>query len=186
MTDEEIIKAIKNRQNDRAFGALYKGFPMIKKMIINHKGQEEDAEDVFQEALIILCTKIHQTDFKLTAQLSTYLYSVCRFLWNDELKRREKITLVSFDVEGDKKTDPIIDDSFERETKAKLAEQIINELGERCKELLHLFYSKSLKIKEIAQIMGYSSENTAKIQKYKCLEIAKRNLKELKQHHSVI
>ncbi|WP_315821201.1 hypothetical protein [Paraflavitalea speifideaquila] len=55
------------------------------------------------------------------------------------------------------------------------------ELGERCRELLLLFYNGGLKLKDIAARMGYSSENTAKNQKYKCLEAARNKLKELKQ-----
>jgi hypothetical protein len=38
-----------------------------------------------------------------------------------------------------------------------------------------------MKLKDIAAKMGYSSENTAKNQKYKCLEAAKNKLKEMKQ-----
>ena len=186
MTDNQIIEEIKNKRNNKAFAALYKSFPMIKKMIMDNRGRKEDAEDIFQEALIVLCVKINETDFKLTAKLSTYLYSVCRFLWNDELKKREKQFAVSFEIGLDKKVEDSIEEIVEGEKKAKLAEKIISELGERCKELLLLFYSESMKLKDIALKMGYSSENTAKNQKYKCLEMAKKNLKESKQMHSVI
>jgi DNA-directed RNA polymerase specialized sigma24 family protein len=70
---------------------------------------------------------------------------------------------------------------MEKENGARLAERALMQLGERCRELLVLFYNRRLKLKEIAQIMGYTSENTAKNQKYKCLEGAKNKLKELKQ-----
>jgi DNA-directed RNA polymerase specialized sigma24 family protein len=67
----------------------------------------------------------------------------------------------------------------ETENKYKPAEKVIADLGERCKELLLLFYFESLKLKDIAKKMGYNSENTAKNQKYKCLETAKNRLKAL-------
>jgi len=74
-----------------------------------------------------------------------------------------------------------MEELLEKETRAKLAEQVLNELGQRCRELLLLFYKTGLQLKDIASRMGYNSENTVKNQKYKCLEAAKNRLKELKQ-----
>lgn len=183
MTDHEIIDALKSRRNDKAFGALYKNFPAIRKMIISNNGLKEDAEDIFQEALIILCSKVNQGDFKLTSQLGTFLYSVSRFLWNDELKRRGRRNNILTEVDLFENSS-FTEASMEEEQKAKLAETTIDTLGERCKELLLLFYTQSMKLQDIAVKMGYSSENTAKNQKYKCLEMAKKNLKELQQNNS--
>lgn len=186
MTDLEIIAAIKNKQNIKAFGALYKGFPAIKKMIIANNGLIEDAEDVFQESLIVLCSRINEGRFEYKSQLSTYLYSVCRFLWNDELKKRNKTNLTVTETYLSINSDNNPIDLSEEEHKAKLAEKTLNTLGERCKELLLLFYTKAMKLQDIAVKMGYSSENTVKNQKYKCLEMAKKNLKTLQQEQPII
>ena len=64
-------------------------------MIHSNGGRPQDAEDVFQEALIILVGKIRKSDFKLTAKLSTYLFSVCRFLWKDKRKENYMFLLIS-------------------------------------------------------------------------------------------
>ncbi len=186
MTDQEIIEHIKNKNNEKAFLALYRHLPMIRKMILSNNGQAADAEDIYQEALIILCTKIRTSDFKLTSQLSTYLYSVCRFLWKDELKKRNKLPSVNFETGIDRAEENDLEELAAKESQTKLAEKIVSELGDRCKELLLLFYTSNMKLKEIAAKMGYSSENTAKNQKYKCLESAKKNLKESTQTLSVI
>ena len=183
MADQEIIELLRNNSNDKAFLALYKHFPLVRKMIISRGGKLEDAEDIYQEALIVLCRKVTQPEFKLTAQLSTYLFSVCRFMWNDELKKRGKQNLVEFDDNIDKAEEDSLNEILEKESQNKIAEKIINELGDRCKELLLLFYSGTMKLKDIASKMGYSSENTAKNQKYKCLENAKNKLQELKALH---
>src|SRR5690349_10782765 len=94
MQDQKIIELIRSGKNDQALLALYKNFPAVKKMIRLNGGSTADAEDIFQEALIVLCRKIKESGFVLSAQLSTYLFSVCRFLWKDELKKR-KIQLVN-------------------------------------------------------------------------------------------
>ncbi|MDF2447596.1 MAG: polymerase, sigma-24 subunit, subfamily [Bacteroidota bacterium] len=180
MTDQEIIEAIRSNKNDKAFAALYKNFPSIRKMIRANNGLKEDAEDVFQESLIILCSKIHEGDFILTSKLGTFLYSVSRYLWMDELKRRGRRNEIVSDLNAFNY--PSVDEmSMEEEYKARMAEKTIDALGERCKELLVLFYSGTLKLRDIAVKMGYTSENSAKNQKYKCLEMAKKQLKDLQQ-----
>lgn len=181
MSDELIIELIKSNKEDKAFRALYKHFPMIRKMIISNGGKKEDAEDVFQEALIILYKKVLYTEFRLTSKLSTYLYSVCRFLWKDILIKNGKQEFSVMAGTMDEVEDSMWTEMKEQESALEVSEKIINELGDRCKEILMLFYIEAIKLKEIASKMGYSSENTAKNQKYKCLEAAKKKLKELKQ-----
>jgi len=180
MEDQKIIELIRSQKNDQALLALYKNFPAVKKMIRSKGGLAADAEDIFQEALIILCRKIKDPGFVLTAQLSTYVFSVCRFLWKDELKKRKNRPVLDFETGLNEAEEQQLKDFTEEEARIKLAEKVINELGERCREVLLLFYNGGLKLKDIAAKMGYSSENTAKNQKYKCMEAAKNKLKEMK------
>lgn len=177
MTDNEIVEHIKNNKNDKILVTLYKNLPMIRKMILTNGGKVEDAEDVFQEALVVLCMNVKKPDFKLTSQLSTYLYSICRFMWKDELKKKNKMNFTYVDTIKDTIDENAIEEAIRKEEESKMAENIINSLGDRCKELLALFYTGQMKLKDIAVKMGYNSEATAKNQKYKCLETAKKNLR---------
>jgi RNA polymerase sigma factor (sigma-70 family) len=181
MSDNQIIEYIKIGKDDKAFLVLYKYFAPIKKMIVSKGGKMEDAQDVFQDSLIILHKKIMKGEFRLTSKLSTYLYSVCRYLWKDQLQKKSKNSIVEFNEEIDTAEISGLEEIMEKENRIKIAEKIVSELGERCRELLLLFYSGTLKLKEIALKMGYNSENTAKNQKYKCLESAKRKLQEIQQ-----
>ncbi|HEX9510674.1 MAG TPA: sigma-70 family RNA polymerase sigma factor [Puia sp.] len=181
MNDPKIIELIRTDRNDSALNALYRHFPLMQKMIRSKGGTPDDAEDIFQEALIILVRKVRQDNFQLTAQLSTYLFSVCRFLWKDELKKRRQPIPLDLDTGLSGPAEEELSAAVEEENRARLAEKVLHELKERCRELLVLFYEGRLKLKDIAARMGYSSENTAKNQKYKCLENAKNRLKELKQ-----
>ena len=178
MSDNEIVEHIKNNKNDKVLVSLYKNLPMIRKLITSNGGKVEDAEDIFQEALVVLCLNIRKPDFKLTSKLSTYLYSICRFMWKDELKKKNRMSFKEVDVIKDETiAEDVAEEMIQSEERNKKAEEVINALGERCKELLELFYTKKMKMKEIAVKMGYSSENTVKNQKYKCLEAAKKNYK---------
>ncbi len=178
MQDQIIVELIRSGKSDKALNSLYKYFPLIRKHIRNFGGTRQDAEDIFQEGLIILCRKAKDPSFTLIAQLSTYLYSVCRYLWKDETGRRLQTTDSLPDIGvGDEE---LWQAAIDEETHARLAEKVLNGLGDRCRELLLLFYKSQLRLKDIAQRMGYSSENTAKNQKYKCLETARTQLREQK------
>ena len=48
-----------------------------------------------------------------------------------------------------------------------------NLLGEKCQEILNLFYYKSLTIDEIVQVQGYENKNVVKSQKSRCLKSLK-------------
>lgn len=181
MQDQKIIELIRLNRHDQALLALYKNFPAVRKMVRLKGGNDQDAEDVFQEALIILCRKVKETEFVLHAQLSTYLFSVCRFLWKDELKKRHKQTTHDFETGLSAAEEQQWEGWAGEEARIGLAEKVIRELGDRCREVLLLFYNSGMKLKDIAAKMGYSSENTAKNQKYKCLEAARNRLKEMKQ-----
>lgn len=181
MYDYKIIELIQSDNPDKALAALYKHFPLIRKMILSNDGNAQDAEDIFQEALIIVCRKVKDPNFHLTALLSTYLYSVSRFLWKDELRKRKLLTHADFETGFDEMEEKEIENLIELESRAKLAEKIFSEMGERCRELLLLFYKTGMRLKDIASKMGYSSENAAKNQKYKCLEGARNKLKGMTQ-----
>jgi RNA polymerase sigma factor (sigma-70 family) len=180
MNDPKIIELIRTGKSDTALNALYAHFPMMRKMIRSNGGSPDDAEDIFQEALFLLVRKVREGDFRLSAKLSTYLFSVCRWLWKDELKKRKHyVPYLETGLTGTEEQE--LAEAIENESRTQLAERVVNELKERCKELLLLFYEGRMRLKEIAAKMGYSSENTAKNQKYKCLEAAKNRLKELEQ-----
>jgi len=68
MHDQKIIELIRTDNSDKALAALYKHFGMMRKMILSKGGNTEDAEDIFQEALIIFCRKVKEPGFELTAQ----------------------------------------------------------------------------------------------------------------------
>lgn len=184
MDDQAILELIRTGNNDLALNALYKNFPAIRKLVRSRGGSTKDAEDIFQEALLILIYKLKK-EFRLSSRLSTYIYGVCRLLWNEQLRRRQLQVpfdpLTGLPSENDASLDTDVHTHLQHEFRVRLAIQALNELKDRCRELLLMFYHGHLSIKEIAAKMGYGSENSTKNQKYKCLEAARTRLKELQQ-----
>lgn len=178
MEDNKVLELIRNNRNDTAFAKLYRYYPVVRKMVLANGGRSEDAEDIYQEALIVFYNKAVSPDFTLTSTINTYLYSICRFMWLERSRKQQQNPFI--ELQKDILPNEEFSEALQREEQFKLAEKVITELGERCRELLIMFYYKSMKLKAIASKMGYNSENTTKNQKYKCLEAAKNKLKTLK------
>ena len=173
-TDREVVLGILNNSAD-ALNKLYTGhFPMILQFILNNNGDEEDAKDVYQEAIIILYNKIKSGDFELSSKLKTYIYSVCRRIWLKKLSQQSKksnniddfedVIAVEFDVEQHEAKDL----QFE-----KMGESLLN-LGEPCKTIIQDFYINNLSMQDICEKFGYTNTDNAKTQKYKCLQRLKK------------
>ena len=161
MSDEEVIAKIK-KGDERALDFLYKkNYKMMTNMIIKNNGTEEEAKDVYQEALIVVWQKVMSPDFVLSSKISTYLYSICQNLWRKELERKSRHT-------GEEEiTNSVIIDSDKKE-RIDVVNQCINNMGETCRTLLTYYYFDEMSMAEIAEKMGFSNSDTAKTKKYKC------------------
>jgi len=184
MNDQEILKLIKTNNTGKAMLELYQSLPVVEHLVLSKGGSKEDAKDIYQEALIIFCRKAKDEQFQLTSAIGTYLYSTCRFLWKDELKKRNK-TSFEFDGELSSTEEDNLLKAIEQERKYHLAEEALSTIGDKCLNLLKLFYFEGMRMIAIATKMGFSSEKIAKNQKYKCLERARKKLQELKLNPSI-
>lgn len=142
---------------------------MVQALIISNNGSQDDAKDIFQEAMIVLYEKVRAGNFELTSQIKTYLYSVSRRLW---LKRLQQTNRFKPDLEGVAEMVQVEDDMEVHEklnTDFAMMERALGSLGEPCKSLLEAYYLQKRNMTEIALAFGYTNADNAKTQKYKCL-----------------
>jgi len=168
MTDKEIIECLLNNRYQKAINGLYNVLPSVKKFIAANSGTTDDAKDIFQDALVILYKKAQTSDFVLSVPLKTYLQAIVKNLWLQELRRRNKMPL-------DAGPSDLIDVTTMEGKNFDLAMAAFNLLGEKCRQLLILFYFKKKSFREIASALAFSDEKTAKNQKYRCIQKAKEN-----------
>ncbi len=188
MTKQEshdFIKGIKNRDN-RILKIIYKEhFTLIKSFIIKNSGTIDDARDVFQEAIIVIYRYTKKDNFKINCSFETFLYSICRTIWLNNLRNkkirsnklddiREYITFTATD-----------DDQIEESAEYKLYQKHFQKLGDECKKLLQLFYDK-VPYKEIAKRMNYSSIGLVKKKKFKCKEFLLKSIREDPEYELLI
>lgn len=160
MRDQEIIDKIK-QGDEKALDLLYqKHYRMMTKLVIRNNGTEEEAKDIFQEALIVFWQKAASGDLVLTSKISTFLYSICFNLWRKELERKKRFS-------SEEKEEKLFPDDDKQE-RIKIVNDCINNLGDTCRRILQLYYFDSLSMSDIAKQLGFANADTAKTKKYKC------------------
>ncbi len=160
MNDSEVLAKI-TRGDERALDYLYKKYyRMMVKLVVSNNGSEEEAKDIYQDALIVFWQKAISGNFTLTSKISTYLYSICLNLWRKELERKSKLSNEEKD-----EIEWIEDDKSER---IRIINECINALGETCRKVLSYYYFDGMTMSDIAEKMNFANPDTAKTKKYKC------------------
>ena len=173
-SDREVVLGILNN-SEEALNKLYVGYyPMVLQFILNNNGNEDDAKDVYQEAIIVLYNKIKKGDFELSSKLKTYLYSVCRRIWLKKLTQQSKKTSNIADVEDVLLVVEDIEHHELNEMQFDKMKNSLESLGEPCKMIIEDFYIHNLSMQDICEKFGYTNADNAKTQKYKCLQRLKK------------
>jgi RNA polymerase sigma factor (sigma-70 family) len=167
MKDSEILAKIK-QGDESALDYLYKkNFKMMTKMVINNSGSEDEAKDIYQDALIVFWQKAVSGNLVLSSKISTFIYSICQNLWRKELERKSKLS--SEEKDGSEIND------VDRRERIEIINNCISQLGETCRKILNYYYFDNMSMNDIAEKMGFANADTAKTKKYKC----KKELDEL-------
>jgi RNA polymerase sigma factor (sigma-70 family) len=142
-------------------------FPVVLNYIKQNGGSEEQARDIFQDAMVVFYRKLQDDTFELTCKIQTFLYSVSRNLWLNELKSRIVIAPQE-EIKDSSEEDIEVEDNDVRGRVAILNASLQN-LGEPCATILKYYYVENLSMQEISKRMSYTNAENAKNQKYKCL-----------------
>lgn len=178
MKQDHVIDLIRNKREEKAYSHLYRYFPVVKKFIVANGGSSHDAQDIFQDALIIFTRKLQDNAFEQKAQATTYLYGICRLLWKAHCRKQQRSLALSADFSEFISIDEA-EVNIEHEQKVKTAERALDALGAKCLQLLTLFYYQGKSMLDISKAMGFASEKLAKNQKFKCLEKARNRYQAL-------
>lgn len=172
-SDDMILNGLIDRKSE-VIRFLYRNYyDSIRNLVTRNSGRIEDAEDVFQDALVILYRKIVGKELQLSCSLKTYLYAICRNLWLQRLQKKDfKMEQLNENIDNRTETF-ILEESLHDESKYNLYQKNFLKLSKDCQRVLQLFLKKT-RMEEITRIMGYSSIDYTKTRKYLC----KKSLKE--------
>lgn len=186
-TNLELLNGIL-RNDTIVLQFIYKNFySKINFFIKKNNGDDDDANDIFQEAIIIIYRKLKANDLALDCTFETYLYSICRFLW---LKQLEKRKIEKENIKDNHEfNDELYDDSLDKVTdlndRYRLYQKHFANLGKDCQKILQLHFDK-VPLKTIAQMMGFKSEKYAKKRKFSCKEYLIKSVKQDLEYKNIL
>ncbi|MGE6219422.1 RNA polymerase sigma factor [Nubsella zeaxanthinifaciens] len=173
-TDREVVLGILNNSVE-ALNKLYVAyFPMVLQFILNNNGDEDDAKDVYQEAIIVLYNKIKSGSFELSSKLKTYIYSVSRRIWLKKLAQQSRKTNNIADFEDVLVVEEDMEQHEQKDMQFDKMKVALDSLGEPCKTIIQDFYIHNQTMQDICEKFGYTNADNAKTQKYKCLQRLKK------------
>ncbi len=184
--DRDIIQGLIKRDNQVIQFIYDENFGMISHMIVNNSGSDDDAEDVFQEALIIIFKRLReQKDFDLSSNFSTYLYSVARLIWLKRLRENRKMEVTELKREMEEYIEfeepPPVED---KDLRMAVYQRNLKLIPEDCQKILTLT-AKDLSAKEIAEHLGFRSDSYVRKRRHFCKEFLVNRIKEDKEYRNL-
>jgi len=143
--DQKYIEAL--RTNDFVLiEEIYENYgPLISNLVKQNNGNGQDALDLFQEMLIIL-HRYAQEGFVLSCSLKSFLYTLCKRRWINELKKKGrsetlKVADIS-DLNFAEESMEFVEGTEEYDQRFRFCKEKFNMLSQGCKEILRLAWRK--------------------------------------------
>jgi RNA polymerase sigma factor (sigma-70 family) len=172
-SDAELVEAIREKEMlDSAILQLYKDHAEITRSFIMGKGgTEQDADDIFQETVVSFIDSVQKSKFRQESGIRTFLISISKNLWYNEIRRRQRAGNRErlFEADRDQEDSGVNEIIQDRELKKQL-NLLLQDLGDSCRKILELFYYENLSMKEIVSHLHYENEQVVRNKKYKCLQ----------------
>ena len=165
------LKELKNGNKD-VLSQIYLDYrnEFVNWLKSKYSVETEEGLELYQQTILIFYENVLKGKLvKVSSGLKTYLFAIGKNKMMEE--SRSKLRVVH-SAPGEVE----VQYDSENEDKVYLEQRILNlrnsfrQLGEHCRQLLQLFYYQRLSLDEIVALQGYKNRNTAKNQKYKCME----------------
>ena len=170
---------------EQALTQLYRrAFPLVQRHVRRQGGTAQDAQDVFQDALVVFYEQAGSGKLVLTASVSTYLVGIGRNLWHHEQRRRARLPHEALPDDLHLHS-PAAEDSESAEEPAFAVLSYVERLGAKCKSMLLSFYYFQQPLTQIAETHGYRSVRSATVQKFKCLERLRNSVRAALQTETI-
>ena len=183
LSEDELIIGLQAR-SEEAFHCLYfHCFHLCKNFILTNGGTEEDAKDLFQDAIMVLLDEAKLNKFLAykKAKISTFLITIFRYKWFNHMRAGKKMKIL--DIEDTLKdhasedlieilAEPIID--YE-----KIYKECMKTIGDICQKVILMALMERKSEQEIATLFDWTVDYV-KVRRFRCMqslrECAKKSL----------
>lgn len=137
-TDQRYIQALLTNDTIIVREIYTKYAGAIRNYIVANSGTEDDAADIFQEALIDIYNQAKQKELQLTCPFEPFLLLVCKRKWFNQLKKkgREPVTKEVSDVYIGEDVFALAEQMKQSDQKMQIFLSCFKELGSSCKEII--------------------------------------------------
>ena len=172
-SDGELIEALKkDHVTNMAISFLYRSYyGVLSNYVRQNQGSEQDAEDIFQEVVVTFIDLVKNGKFRGESSVKTFLFTLNRFTWLNELKKRSRALAREEKFSGESKAgeEDVSAYLVGREARGMVM-AIMDKLGDVCKSILLSYYYDNLSMKEILPLVNFENEQVLRNKKYKCLK----------------
>ncbi|PYI90083.1 MAG: RNA polymerase subunit sigma-24 [Verrucomicrobia bacterium] len=181
--ERELIDSIEQNGSERKKGEerLFTRYAyFIKEAIHKYSLSEEEAFDVYSDAILSAIEKISNGSFQRRSSLKTWVYQIFHNKYVDFIRKKStnrssihrtlSISDPMFEVADTSKT--IIQELMDK-TDWKLLREKLNQIGDNCRQML-LLWADGYSDKEIALAMEYKTSDVVKTSRLRCLEKLKQ------------
>ncbi|MBK9018355.1 MAG: hypothetical protein IPM82_32305 [Saprospiraceae bacterium] len=98
--DTSLLDSLRSSDNAVLEHLVQEYRPRVVVQIIKQGGSEDDANDIFQEALTAIYLKSQQPDFQLTSSFYTFLYAICQNHWLKKCREKKRHNEVRLEDHG--------------------------------------------------------------------------------------
>ena len=181
--ERELIDNIEQNGSERKKGEerLFTRYAyFIKEAIHKYSLSEEEAFDVYSDAILSAIEKISNGSFQRRSSLKTWVYQIFHNKYVDFIRKKStnrssvhrtlSISDPMFEVADTSKT--IIQELMDK-TDWKLLREKLNQIGDNCRQML-LLWADGYSDKEIAISMEYKTSDVVKTSRLRCLEKLKQ------------
>ncbi len=166
--------------------------PKVINYVTRNSGKKGDGEDVFQKALIVILEKARRDNFHLRSRFESFLMGISQRIWLNDLRggkcRQERKSVDDLnDMFFDKKAikeQVEQEQREEREQGLKRIRQYVSTYPDRKQLILYLRLYRELNFKEIASLMDYSSENSARQAYFRIISDLRDNFRDDNDNNS--
>lgn len=177
--DAKYLEALVTNDSDITLEIYTRFYPKIEAFVLNNNGHLNDAQDVFQDALMYLIY-VHKEKRLQIRSFEAYLFTICKNIWRRRLKNKKEWVM----KEGPK---PLIDKASDmsvfvlEQERLELYNECFAKLSDNCKEILGLYFN-TMDYDELLSTFGYNSIDVARQRVFKCRRRLIKLIKEDKRY----
>ncbi|NND34158.1 MAG: sigma-70 family RNA polymerase sigma factor [Saprospiraceae bacterium] len=174
MSNTSIIEDIKlgGMKRQQAIATIYQDNQLKNQVIAfvkRNSGSADEGIDIFHEGIIALDDNVRKDKYRGDGNIQGYLFSTCRFLWLNKLKRNKKMVYTDENTTLDQIEEETPESLSLADEQKAILNDLLGRIGDKCQKILEL-WKLSYSMEEIAEEVGLGNAGIARRQRYNCYQ----------------